>query len=71
MRWTDIEEIAAGLAEQHPTTRPVTTDLAQIQNWAAGLTGFSDDPTRCNARLLESIQLAWSDRTVTREDRAS
>ncbi|GGP33188.1 MULTISPECIES: Fe-S cluster assembly protein IscX [Streptomyces] len=70
MRWTDIEEIAAALAEQHPTTRPVTADLVRIRDWAAGLTGFSDDPTRCNARLLESIQLAWSDRTTVREDRA-
>ncbi len=63
MRWTDIEQIAAGLAEKHPATRPLKVNLADIRDLTAELSGFSDDPTRCNARILESIQLAWSDRS--------
>ncbi|MEV4432991.1 Fe-S cluster assembly protein IscX [Streptomyces sp. NPDC049555] len=64
MLWTDIEKIAAGLAEKHPQARPLAVGLADIRERTAGLDGFADDPTRCNARILESIQLAWDDRTA-------
>ncbi|WP_190131589.1 Fe-S cluster assembly protein IscX [Streptomyces mashuensis] len=66
MRWTDIDRIAAGLAEQHPGTRPLSLQPLEVRDRAAALGGFTDDPTRCNARILESIQLAWSDRVAGR-----
>lgn len=62
MRWTDIEQIAAALADEHPDAQPLTIHPTDIRDRTARLGGFTDDPTRCNARILESIQLAWSDR---------
>ncbi|MFI1968630.1 Fe-S assembly protein IscX [Streptomyces cinnamoneus] len=64
MGWTDIEQIAAGLARKHPGTDPLAVTLTDVRDRVAALSGFTDDPTRCNARILESIQLAWSDRTT-------
>ncbi|RLU77435.1 Fe-S assembly protein IscX [Streptomyces griseocarneus] len=63
MQWTDIDRIAAGLAEQHPDTEPLKVDFLAIRDRVAGLNGFRGDPTRVNLRILESIQLAWLDRT--------
>ncbi|MEV4441264.1 Fe-S cluster assembly protein IscX [Streptomyces sp. NPDC049577] len=62
MRWTDTEQIAAALADRHPDTSPHTVEPTEIRDLAARLSGFSDDSTRCNRRILESIQLAWIDR---------
>ncbi|GHC34750.1 Fe-S cluster assembly protein IscX [Streptomyces cinnamoneus] len=62
MRWTDIEQIAADLAAQYPAAEPLTVDFTEIRDRAAALSAFSDDPARCNLRILESIQLAWLDR---------
>ncbi|MBZ6474312.1 Fe-S cluster assembly protein IscX [Streptomyces griseocarneus] len=62
MRWTDIEQIAADLAARHPGTKPLTVKPTEIRDRVAALSGFTDDPTLCNPRILESIQLAWSDR---------
>ncbi|MGW1071880.1 Fe-S cluster assembly protein IscX [Streptomyces sp. NPDC002537] len=63
MQWTDIDRIAAGLAAQHPDTEPLKVDFLDIRDRVADLNGFSGDPTRVNLRILESIQLAWLDRT--------
>ncbi|MEU2874402.1 Fe-S cluster assembly protein IscX [Streptomyces olivoreticuli] len=62
MQWTDIDRIAAGLAERHPAAEPLKVDFLDLRDRVAGLSGFSGDPTRVNMRILESIQLAWLDR---------
>ncbi|MFH8786618.1 Fe-S cluster assembly protein IscX [Streptomyces roseoverticillatus] len=62
MRWTDIQQIAAQLAAKHPHRKPLSVEFPEVRDLVIGLEGFSDDPARYNVRILESIQLAWSDR---------
>ncbi|MFF7726667.1 Fe-S cluster assembly protein IscX [Streptomyces sp. NPDC008001] len=63
MQWTDIQQIAARLAAQHPDRKPLAVEFPEVRDLVTGLEGFSDDPARYNVRILESIQLAWCDRT--------
>ncbi|MGK5548462.1 Fe-S cluster assembly protein IscX [Streptomyces sp. URMC 127] len=62
MQWTDIQQIAAQLAAKHPDRAPLTVEFPEVRDLVIGLRDFSDDPARYNVRILESIQLAWSDR---------
>ncbi|MFC5148422.1 Fe-S cluster assembly protein IscX [Streptomyces aureoversilis] len=62
MRWTDIQQIAAQLAAKHPDHKPLAVEFPEVRDLVVGLDGFGDDPARYNVRILESIQLAWSDR---------
>jgi len=59
LKWTDVQEIAIGLAEQHPDVDPVTVRFTDLHNWVLELDGFADDPKRSGERILEAIQQAW------------
>jgi FeS assembly protein IscX len=59
MKWTDIQDIAIELAEQHADKDPLTVNFVDLRNWVMGLQGFDDDPGRCGEKILEAIQAAW------------
>ncbi|AOB27315.1 Fe-S cluster assembly protein IscX [Bordetella bronchiseptica] len=59
MKWTDIYEIAAALADMHPDADPQTVRFTQLREWVLGLPGFADDPAHCGEKILEAIQMAW------------
>ncbi|AEE67127.1 FeS assembly protein IscX [Bordetella pertussis] len=59
MKWTDIYEIAAALADTHPDADPQTVRFTQLREWVLGLPGFADDPAHCGEKILEAIQMAW------------
>lgn len=59
MKWTDIYEIAAALADTHPDADPQTVRFTQLREWVLGLPGFADDPEHCGEKILEAIQMAW------------
>jgi FeS assembly protein IscX len=59
LKWTDVQEIAIELAEQHPDVDPVTVRFTDLHNWVLELDGFADDPKRSGERILEAIQQAW------------
>jgi FeS assembly protein IscX len=68
MLWTDVEDIAIGLADARPAIDPLTVRFTELREWVLQLHGFDDDPTGSTERRLEAIQMAWheewKDRTV-------
>jgi len=61
MKWSDVREIAIGLAERHPGVQPLTVRFTDLHGWVRALPGFDDDPERSNEKVLEAIQMAWLD----------
>jgi FeS assembly protein IscX len=59
LKWTDVQEIAIELAEQHPEVDPMTVRFTDLHNWVLELENFADDPKRSGERILEAIQQAW------------
>lgn len=59
LKWTDVQQIAIELAEQHPDVDPVSVRFTDLHNWVLELDGFADDPKRSGERILEAIQQAW------------
>ena len=61
MRWLDIQEIAIRLEEMHPDVDNVNLRFTDLRNWVTALPEFNDDPSGCNEKILEAIQMAWMD----------
>lgn len=61
LKWLDIQEIVNELDEQHPEVDPLRLNFKELYDWIVTLENFSDDPTRCNERILEAVQQAWID----------
>ena len=61
MKWTDVREIAAALAERHPGVAPLSVRFTDLHRWVRELPGFQDDPARSSEKILEAIQMAWLD----------
>jgi FeS assembly protein IscX len=59
MKWTDIEDIAIALLENHPDTDPLTVRFTDLHKWVIELPGFDDDAKNSNEKKLEAIQMAW------------
>jgi FeS assembly protein IscX len=61
MKWGDIYDIAAELADTHPDIDPNTVRFTDLHNWVLELPGFDDDAHRGGEKVLEAIQQAWID----------
>lgn len=61
LKWTDIHEIALALEERYEEVDILQVRFTDLWQWVQGLPGFSDDPQRCNEKILEAIQMAWLD----------
>ena len=61
MKWTDVQQIAEPLADQHAEVDPRTVSLVDLHNYVIALDGFDDDHQRGGERVLEAIQQAWID----------
>lgn len=59
LKWTDVQQIAIELAEQHPDVDPLKVRFTDLHNWVLELDGFADDPKRSGEKILEAIQQAW------------
>lgn len=57
--WTDSLEIALALCDKFPDVDPQTVRFTELYRWVMELPEFSDDPKRCNEKILEAIQMAW------------
>lgn len=58
--WTDFEDIAIELVEQHGDVDPTQVSFPQLKAYVEGLENF--EPTegqRSNEQILEAIQAAW------------
>ena len=61
MKWTDVSEIAIGLADAHPDVDPRYVNFVDLLGWVMALEGFDDEQERCGEKILEAIQAAWLD----------
>ena len=59
MLWTDVNEIAIELAEQHPDINPTYILITDLRRLVMNLPGFEDKPERSNEKILEAIQMLW------------
>jgi len=58
--WTDIDEIAYQLTEQHGGVDPVAIKFTDLRALVEGLDGFEPEPGQSvNEQILEAIQQAW------------
>ncbi len=61
MKWTDTNDIAIALCEAYPDLDPFSVRFTDLRQWILDLPDFDDDPERCGEKILEAVQLAWSD----------
>ena len=59
MKWTNSQQIAEALFDQHPDIDPSTIRFTDLMAWVMALDGFDDTPEHCGEKILEAIQLAW------------
>lgn len=59
MKWLDIIDIAILLEEKYSKEDNINLRYTDLYKWILGLDEFSDDPKKCNEKILESIQSAW------------
>ncbi|HTK01234.1 MAG TPA: Fe-S cluster assembly protein IscX [Bordetella sp.] len=59
MKWTDIYDIAAALADAHPDIDPAQVRFTNLREMVMALPDFNDDPKHCGEKILEAIQQAW------------
>lgn len=61
MKWTDIQQIAEALCDEHPEVDPSRVRFVDLHNFVVDLEGFDDDHSRGGEKVLEAIQQAWID----------
>ncbi len=59
MLWTDVNEIAIDLYENHPDTDPTYILFTDLRDMVVALDNFQDDPNKSNEKILETIQMLW------------
>lgn len=59
LKWTDIEEIAELLEENHPEVDIMTLRFTKLHSLVMDLEDFNGDPTKSNEKILEAIQAKW------------
>jgi FeS assembly protein IscX len=61
VQWTDVQDIAIDLEEEHRDVDVVNLRFTDLHKWVCALPGFDGDPKRSNEKILEAIQMAWLD----------
>ena len=61
MRWTDTQQIAEALYDEHPDVNPLKLRFTEVHAMVLELDGFDDDPEKSNEAILEAILQAWLD----------
>jgi FeS assembly protein IscX len=61
MRWTDTQQIAEALCDEHPDVNPLKLRFTELHAMVLELEGFDDDPEKSNEAILEAILQAWLD----------
>ena len=59
LMWTDSEDLALLLHEQHPDLDPLSVRFTDLHRWVCELADFGDDPQASSEARLEAIQMAW------------
>ena len=61
MKWTDTQDIAMALCDEHTDVDPKTVRFTDLMNWVMALPGFDDTAAHCGEKILEAIQMTWMD----------
>ena len=61
MRWTDTQQIAEALYDEHPDVNPLKLRFTELHAMVLELDGFDDAPEKSNEAILEAILQAWLD----------
>ncbi len=61
LKWTDSDEIGYQLHEKFPDQDPLAIRFTDLRQRVLELDGFGDTPDRCNEKVLEAIQMAWTE----------
>lgn len=61
MRWTDTQQIAEALYDEHLDVNPLKLRFTELHAMVLELDGFDDDPEKSNEAILEAILQAWLD----------
>ena len=61
MRWTDTQQIAEALYDEHPDINPLKLRFTELHAMVLELDSFDDDPEKSNEAILEAILQAWLD----------
>ena len=67
MTWHDSRDIGEKLFEQYDTINPLTVRFTDLHKWVLNLEGFTGKPNESNEKLLEAIQMAWSEEFQDRQ----
>lgn len=59
LKWIDSRDIAIELIELHPEIDPTKIRFTDLSEWIIALDEFDDDPTHCNEKILEAVQMCW------------
>ena len=59
--WTDSLEIAISLEEKFPNTDPSAINFVKLQGLVIGLEEFDEGESKCGERVLEAIQMFWTE----------
>ncbi len=66
--WSDLEDLAIGLADAHDGLDPLTVRFTDLHRYVTELAEFDDDPKASNEAKLEAIQMAWLEEYRDRQD---
>lgn len=59
--WLDVDRIAEMLADRYPDHDPFSVRFPDLRDMVRALDGFAEQPGHpVNERILETIQLKWS-----------
>ena len=61
MNWTDINEIAIQLVDDHPDIDPKLILFTDLHQKVMNINNFEGEADRSNEKILEAIQAAWID----------
>lgn len=59
MLWTDTFDIAIALEDAYSDVDILSLRFTELKRMVMELEEFSDDPNRCNEKILEAIQMTW------------
>jgi len=61
IHWTDTYDIVEALEQARPDCDPLKLRFTELRQMVLDLPGFGDDPSHCNEKILEAIQMTWLD----------
>ncbi len=68
LKWTDVEEIAFRLIDEHPKMDPLKVRFTDLHKYITKLSDFGDNPKKSNEKILEEIQMRWYEERQDMED---